>query len=322
MVEIFTPEELKKEVANKKWVFPYTELFAMYDEANDLVELVEDYVPENGLFAEGWRVFHFPRTSPIVKSSRREGTKSIFLITPGRAELKLIPAFAPIGIESAEVSGNEIKISYAGYGGGGVSASYCRGLAKGVKRIEIEQRGGGSKLGKAAVVLPLYKQFLVSVDDTDNEEEGATYALAHNIAAAIADGKNIRYITHGNAQLYPNNPNKTKNCFSTVIGFAIKPGFEAKITSYFRKELRKHTLSNHTGMCCFEGIKIPDEIKAFGDKAKKEFINEIDDVKRLAEENNVKTFAITGERGIIGALAAIGLHDDPDYASKLLEKYD
>jgi len=318
----YSPQQLKELVKGKKWIFPYNELYAMYDEKNDIIELIEDYAPKNGLFAEGWRAFHFPRTSSLVISGKREGTKSIFLIKVGKTELNLKPAFAPIGIESVEVDKerDEVRIMYAGYGGGGVSACYCRGTAKGVKRVEIYQEGGGDKLGKAAIVLPLYRKIIIGVDDTDNEEEGATYTLVHNIAEEIADDKNIRYLTHVNAQLVPDNPNKTRNGMSTSLGFAVKKGFEERLVEHFLVQLKKETFSEHTGMVVFRGVVIPDEIKRLGDRFKREFITDMEMIKTAAKKHDINWYAVTGERGIIGAIAAIGLHDDPDYAASLIEK--
>lgn len=318
MMEVFTREELKKELEGNFWVFGYNELVASYDKRNDIIELIEDYAPANGLFAEAWRAFHFPRTSPIVKSSRREGTKTIFRIKPGISELKLIPAFAPIGIESAEINNDEISITYSGYGGGGVSASYCRGLAKGVLRVEIYERGGGSKFGKAKVVLPMLEKVIVSVDDTDTPDEGATYSLVHNIADKINCAE-MRYFTHVNAQLFPGTPHKTKNCMSTAVSFLCKPGMKNTIADVFKEKLKKYTLSEHTGMVIYSGVLIPEKVYDYGIRAKEGLISHVGEALKIAEDNNVDAYEITGKRGIIGALAGLGLHDDPELAASLPE---
>ncbi len=108
-----------------------------------------------------------------------------------------------------------------------MSACFCRGLARGVERVEVLELGV-EKFGKATIVLPRLEKLIVSVDDTDSEEEGTTYALVHNIAVEASDSR-ARYLTRVNAQLYPENPDKTKNCMSTAVSFAVKPGFQDRI---------------------------------------------------------------------------------------------
>jgi len=320
-MQSFSREELFEKTKGLSWVFPYNELLASYDPKFDIVELVEDYAPPNGLFAEAWRSLHFKNTSPLVVGARREGTKTIFRLKQGKSELNLKPSFAPIGIEEVEVKGDEISITYSGYAGGGVSACYCRGLAEGVKRVEIIQEGGGNKFGKARIVLPRLERHIVSVDDTDNADEGATYALVHNIAMKL-NSKDTRYFTHVNAQLFPENPFKTKNCMSTAVSFVSKPGNAKTIASFFEKELKKHSLSDNTGMVVFEGVIMPEEIKNYALQAKKCFLTSITEVLEICRRNNVNAFEVTGQKGLIGALAGLGMHDNPEFAASLPNIYE
>ena len=320
-MRILSRDELIEETKNLSWVFPYNELVACHDPKFNIVELVEDYAPPNGLFAEAWRSLHFKNTSPLVVGSRREGTKTIFRLKEGRTELNLKPSFAPIGIEEVEVRDKEIAITYSGYAGGGVSACYCRGLAKGVQRVEIIEEGGGNKFGKAKIILPKLERQIVSVDDTDNADEGATYALVHNIATKL-NSEETRYFTHVNAQLYPENPFKTKNCMSTAVSFISKPGNAKRIASFFEKELKKHTLSDNTGMVLFQGIIMPEEVKNYSLQAKKCFLTSISEVLEICQRNSINAFEITGQKGLIGALAGLGMHDNPEFAASLPNAYE
>jgi len=320
MSKKYTPRELRKKFSKVDWVFAYEELIAAYDEKNKMVMLIEDYM--QGVYAEGWRVYHFPRTSPLVVSARREGTKSIFLLTEGEADLELIPSFAPIGIKKVSVDKDEISICYSGIGGGGVSASYCRGLAKGVKRVEVIKEAGGNRCGEGLVTLPRYHHLTIGVDDTDNEKEGATYALVHNIAKKIEDKKNIRYISHVNAQLYPESPHKTKNCMSTSVGVLVRPGLEEKVIKFFVKELKKRTLSRNTAMVVYRGFCIPNQLKMFSRILRTKFFGNLEYAKDLANKAGVETYIITGEKGLIGALGAISMHDNPDLAASLPPGFD
>ena len=320
-MQSFSPAQLRKRVGNKKWIFAYNELMAMHDPKNNLVELIEDYAPPNGLFGEAWRALHFPRTSPCVVGARREGTKTLFRIKPGKHKLNLMSTFAPIGIEEVAIKGDEVRVTYAGLGGGGVSASFCRGLAKGVKRVEVIEWGGGEKFGKATVVLPRLEKLIISVDDTDTPEEGATYALVHNIAMG-AQNPNVRYMTHVNAQLYPENPDKTKNCMSTAVSFAVKPGHQDGVVKYFERELKKYSLSKNTGMVVLKGILLPDAVREYALRAKRGFLTSVGEAKEIAKKSGVDVYEVTGPRGVIGAMAGLGMHDNPEFAASLPNIYE
>ena len=315
MNKIYTTKDLKEKFGKVNWVFSYNELIAAYDEKNEVVMLIEDYM--EGVYAEAWRVFHFPRTSPLVIYAKREGTKSIFYLKEGNTKLKLLPSFAPIGIKMVKVKENEIDINYSGIGGGGVSAAYCRGMAKGVKKVEIIKEAGGNQHGEAIVTLPRYNHLIIGIDDTDNDKEGATYALAHNIAIKISNGEDIRYISHVNTQLYPENPSKTKNCMSTSIGFLVKPGIEDRVIDFFIKELKEGTLSDNTAMISYKGFYIPHELKMFSKVLRTRFFTDLEYVKNIADRIGAKCHIITGEKGLIGAMGAISMHDNPDLAASL-----
>lgn len=300
------------------WVMKYNELLAAYDTKANRVMLIEDYGPKNGFFIEAWRAIQFPKTSPLVEKSYREGGKTIFFIKPGHTKLNLVPAFAPIGISECSVSKDNIEITYEGYGGGGVSAAYGRGLSKGVIKTRVLQEGGGGKLGKGKIILPKNYFLLVGVDDTDNKEAGATYALVHNIAERLNKDKNIRYLTHGNIQLYPHNPYKTGSCFSTVVGFIYQhQKSKQKIIQVFTDLLKKYTLSDQTAMATYEGFILPKAIVKLSHTLKNSFFEDIKHIKQVANDSSVEIYPITGERGIIGAVGALGLYDNPELASSL-----
>jgi methanogenesis imperfect marker protein 11 len=305
-----------------KWVMKYNEIIGIYDERAKKVMLIEDYGPENGFFIEAWRVYHFPRTSKLVENAYREGGKSIFILSCGKTKLKLIPSFSPIGISECQVKKDTIEIVYEGLGGGGVSAAYSRGMARGVLKSVVLRKGGGGKLGKGKIILPKYGFLLVGVDDTDSPEAGATYSLVHNISQSLHNGKTIRYVTHGNVQLYPYNPYKTSNCFSTVVGFIIKDKKDKeKIIETFKRELKKNTFSDQTAMVVYEGFSLPQPLVDIAYALKFHFFDDIEKMRELAKKNNVEIYEITGPRGIIGAMGSLGLYDNPEFASGLPEKY-
>lgn len=315
---IYSSKELSNKFKDIPWVMKYNRLEAIVDPETQKIMYVENYGPQDGFFIEGWRALHFPKTSSIVEKSYREGGSTICIIKPGKAKLKLIPSFSPIGIEECRIKKNTVEITFAGLGGGGVSASYSRGMADGVTKVEVINGGGGTKLGKAKIILPKKRLLLVGVDDTDNNIEGATYSLVHNIATMISNKLSVRYAIHVNVQLYPYNPAKTKNCFSTVVGIIFSTNTEKKkIIDLFSKELKKCTLSSETGMAVYEGFSFDKEFVSACENVKYKLIKSPDSLIDLAKKNKVLTFEVTGKRGLIGAIASLAFFDRPDFAVTL-----
>ena len=188
--------------------------------------------------------------------------------------------------------------------------------------MEVIKEAGGEQYGEAVVTLPRYNHLIIGIDDTDNEKEGATYALVHNIARKISDGKKIRYISHVNSQLYPENPAKTKNCMSTSVGILVQPGLEEKVINHFKNQLKKRTLSENTAMVVLRGFYIPNELKALSRILRTKFFSNLEYVKNLADRLGMEYYIITGEKGLIGAMGAISMHDNPDLAASLPPGFD
>ena len=312
----YSPSQLRRKF-NQLWVMSYNRLIAVVDEKSGEVMYIEDYGPRDGFFIEGWRALHFPLTSPLVKKSYREGTKTIYIVSQGKTKLNLTPSFAPIGIEECRVRDDEVVITFAGIGGGGVSAAYSRGMADGVIKTKIIQGGGGNRLGIGQICLPKKHFLLIGVDDTDNENEGATYSLVHNIVDKICKKHRAFYATHNNVQLYPHNPHKTKNCMSTVVGIIGDSNVKRTITNEVVKDLLKHSLSDQVGVAVYDGFSLPVKLKRLCYEAKFRMFSDPKGLYKIAIETGVKLYPNPDHRGLIGAVAALGFFDDPEFAAQL-----
>jgi len=309
IMEILTPKDLKDKFKDP-WIAPYKKVLTMVDK--DLVEIVE-YHPCVG--GSEWMVYQYERSSNIVKSAKRDGNKHTYLTEVGKSDLNLKASFSAAGIEEVSVEGDEVKVIHAGLAGAGVGAAMCRGMAEGVKRVELYDIGGGSKVGRAAVVTPKLEKIVIGIDDTDTKEEGATWTLANNIGIELSK-MGFEYIDHVIVQLYPHNPNKTQNCVSIALVFAIKPGDREKIIEETRNLLKKHTLSGKTAMAILDGINIPEKLREYAEAAKKSMIT-LEEAEKAAEEMNIQLVEVTGAEGKIGALAALGLYNDIKEAVKV-----
>jgi len=311
-MEILTPKDLKNKFKDP-WIAPYHKIITMVDD--NLVEIVEIHPCIGG---SEWVVYQYKRSSDLVLKSKRDGNKHVFLVKEGKTDLKLRPSFAAAGIEEISVENDEVKVVHAGLAGAGVGAAMCRGMAEGVKRVELYDVGGGSKLGKAAVITPLMEKVVIGIDDTDTKEEGATWTLANNVGVELSQ-MGFEYLDHVIVQLYPHNPNKTQNCVAIALVFAVKPGQRDNLIEKTAELLKKSTLSNKTSMAILDGIKIPEKLREYSDAAKKSMIT-VEEAEKVAEDLGIQLVEVTGSQGKIGALAALGLYDDLKEAVKVYDE--
>ncbi len=301
-------EELLKKFGGIAWISPYERVVAMTD--GELVELHEFHARNRCYGGAAWEVYHYKRVSDLILKARREGARNIFVIKPGKADLKLIPGIAGAGIEEVIVDA-DIEIIYSGLAGAGIAATVCRGLAKDVEGIEIIEVGGGGKLGKAKIRLKAYEKVVIGVDDTDSKEGGATWSLMNEIAYKIEEKGLGHYLMHTITQLYTKTPEKTTNCVSISVTFATDD--KERLVREFERELKENTMSDETAMAVYNKIKIPEELIEYG-KAVKSRIVELDEAYEIAKKLGIKPVIITGERGLIGAIAALAFSDSPDEA--------
>lgn len=310
-MEILTPHDLKDKFKDP-WIAPYKKVITMVD--GNQVEIVE-YHPCIG--GSEWVVYQYERSSDLVKRSKRDGNKHTFLVDVGKSDFDLKPSFAAAGIEEVNIQDDEVKVVHAGLAGAGVGAAMCRGMAQGVKRVELYDIGGGSKVGRAAVVTPKMEKVVIGIDDTDTKEEGATWTLANNVGMELAK-RGFEYIDHVIVQLFPHNPNKTQNCVAIALVFAVKPGERDKLISEACKMLKERTLSNKTSMAILDGISIPKKLREYAMAAKTSMIT-LEEAEKTGEEIGIQFVEVTGAQGKIGALGALGLYDDIKEAVKVYD---
>lgn len=308
-MEILKPQDLKDQFQDP-WIAPYKKVLTMVD--GDLVELVE-YHP--CVCGSEWMIYQYKRSSNLVLDSKRDGDKHTYLLKVGKSDMGLKPSFNAAGIEEVSVDGDEVRVVHAGLAGAGVGAAMCRGMADGVKRVELYDVGGGSKVGRAAVVTPVLEKVVLGIDDTDTKNEGATWTLANNVGMELSK-MGFQYLDHVTVQLYPHNPNKTQNCVAIALVFAVKPGEKDKLVKTAREMLKKHTLSNDTAMAVLEGLKVPEKLRKYGEAAKKSMIY-LEETQKVAQELGIQLVEVTGAQGEIGALAALGLYNDIKEAVKV-----
>jgi methanogenesis imperfect marker protein 11 len=287
------------------WISPYERIIGVVDEEHEVAQVYEYNARGVCWGATAWVAYHYPRTSTLVENAVSDGIRSIFTLKLGKGKLDLKPSISPAGIESTELIDDDLVVTYTGLAGGGVGISRCRALAKNLKGVEIIAAGGGSKLGRAIFTIPKMLKIHIGIDDTDTAESGATWSLANEIGWHASRKSGVEYLNHTIVQLYPLAPGRTKNCVSTAITFGVRPNRKKALIKFVRDQLTGNTLSEDTGMVVFEGIRIPRKLKKYSEQCRNGVVT-FQEAEKLAETLEVEMIEITGQKGLIGALAALG----------------
>ncbi|MDR0791148.1 MAG: DUF1743 domain-containing protein, partial [Methanomassiliicoccaceae archaeon] len=177
---------------------------------------------------------------------------------------------------------------------------------------------GGAYRAEVEIITPKMVRVIIGVDDTDTKEKGASWVTMMKLGRDCPVG---RYLDQKIIQLNPKVPNKTTNCCSTAVAFAVRPDEVEKLIDFAKNYIAENTYSDETVMTVFRGLKVPKELEEFGWSAKRT-IFEVDDALRVAKRCNVEVFEITGKKGTIGAVAAIGCFDMGIRAAGVPEDFD
>ena len=279
----------------------------LVDEEENLVRIVEECSVKGTV---EWDLWNRRRAAGIVQDVRVEGTTLTMDARIGEEEPRFGPAAPELGaqaLRSVEVRGGEVHTRWMGLAGAGYALSVCLAQAPGVLRSRIDDSGGvgGAHRVEVEVVTPVMRRLLVGIDDTDTPEEGATWALGLRLGRAMPVG---RFLDHRLVQLNPGVPEKTTNCVATCLSFALPPGDVEGARAFILDFVLENTFSDNTSVALYEGLHVPASVVLFGRRAKGEFLT-WEEAQRLAGASGVDLHAVTGERGHIGALAAIGCFD-------------
>ncbi|MDR0778111.1 MAG: DUF1743 domain-containing protein [Methanomassiliicoccaceae archaeon] len=281
--------------------------FTMVDEENGVAQIIEKCVSRGPV---EWDIVNRKRTGGVLKDIRNDGATIIMDALIGEAPMNFGPVSSEMGgqgIYSLLVKGDRVHTKWMGLAGATVGIGACIPQCDDV--IETiypdDFKIGGAHRAEVEIITPKMVRVIVGVDDTDTKEKGASWVTMMKFGRDCPVG---RYLDHKIIQLNPKVPNKTTNCCSTAVAFAVRPDEIEKLVDFARKYMADNTYSSETVMTVFEGLRIPKELEEFGWDAKRT-IYEVDDALRVAEKCGVRVFEITGKKGTIGAVAAIGCFD-------------
>lgn len=274
---------------------PYRGIYAVCDAKNEYAEIIEH---SNCYSGASWSLYHYAK-APLILKARSNGNMIRYYVKTGSSNLELKASVAAAGIESVIVEGDEVEVTYAGLGGGGVGATRCRAFADGVLRYKLTE-SGGERCAKGTIVIPRRDRILIGIDDTDSKDTGATWTLTHNIASEL-DCPDAVYLSHALVQLFPV-PEKTQNCMSTVLEFGCTDEkAKEKLVEAFKRALEKYSASSETGMVVLTDF-YAHGIYEYSNRCRTERVTK-EDALRCAEENGVEV--VLDGNGVIGAMGSL-----------------
>lgn len=287
----------------------------MVDTSKNMAEIIETCMLRGTI---EWDAVNRCRAGGLVQWCEVEGTTMTMRARIGEQHANFGPADAEFGGQALEVvivNEDTVKTRWAGIGGAGVGVAACLTQAPGVIQSEYPEeedlKVGGARTNRVEITTPRYEKVTIGIDDTDNKEGGATWVLAakaSRIAASAIDGTHpldLRLI-----QLYPKSPNKTTNCVSSAITFAVKPNAVDSLIKNVKGTVKAETRSDATGIAVYKGIGIPAGLKEFGWQVKQRLVS-MDEVNAHAASAGVEFIDMfDNKEGRIGALAAIALSEE------------
>ena len=175
---------------------------------------------------------------------------------------------------------------------------------------------GGAHRAHVDIITPKMVRVIIGIDDTDTKEKGASWVSSLRLGMECPVG---RFLDHRIIQLNPKAPNKTTNCCSTAVSFAVKEEDIPALIEFATEFLRKESYSDDTVMTVFKGLRVPESLREFSWSCKSVLYTP-DDAIKAAGDAGVQIISVTGGMaGVIGAVAAIGCFDLGDKAAGLPE---
>lgn len=282
-------------------------VYTMVDEAEGTARIIEECSAKGPV---EWDAVNRRRAGGAITDIRVEGTTLIMDTIIGEREVRFGPASKDLGgqgLKSLRVEGDMVKTTWVGLAGASVGIGAC--LPQGPGTIEAtypdDARVGGANRIEVTIATPKMIRAVFAVDDTDTKEKGASWVLMLKAAREAPVG---HLLVHKIVQLNPDVKEKTTQCVAVGVSFAVIEKDFPELRRHFIEYIKKGTFSQNTVLAISKGLRIPEIVRAYGQRAKREVLS-IEDAEYAARKGGVELVEITGPRGAIGAVAGIGCHD-------------
>ena len=317
LVTVLTPEEVQ---AKSGRMF-CKRFLTLVDEAHGKVQIIETC---SAVGPAEWDLVNRRRTGGIIESVNLRATTLMTNVKVGEAEIRLGPASKQLGaqgISSVKIEGDEVRTTWYGMAGASVGIGACLPACPDVLRTEYPDdfKMGGAHTAHVDIITPKLVRVVIGIDDTDTKEKGATWAAGLKMGMQCPIGK---FVEHKIVQLNPDAPNKTTNCCGTAVSFAVKESEIPALIEYAVDFIRKESYSEDAALTIFQGLEIPESLEKFGWDCKS-ILYKPEDAIRVAGENGVQIISLNGgNKGVIGAVAAIGCFDMGEKAAGIPQDFE
>jgi hypothetical protein len=218
------------------------------------------------------------------------------------------PAGASLCLEKVEEKEGVIYQHIRTFGGPAYSLTEMMEQADGV--LEIRSASKGNYV-KGVIATEALTHMIIAVDDTDTPEHGATFALTLSLLDLLTSIEGVQRISHNVGFLYPGVPGITAGNAVSYVELGAKPELADAIVDTAIETVRSHTKSDNTGMAIKTGLRRCQELVRFTRRARNGIVT-LEEAIAAAKKSRVSTYEITGSRGVIGAVAALGMIDCPE----------
>ena len=317
MVQILRPDQVEEKYG-KMFCKGF---FTMVDEKHGLAQIIEKCVAQG---PSEWDIVNRKRTGGVITNMEIKSNMMVMDAYIGEKELNFGPVTKDVGgqgLQSVKVEGDEVRTTWYGIAGASVGVGACIPGCKDVIRTEYPDdfQIGGAHRGHVDIITPKLVRVIIGMDDTDTPQEGASWVTSLKLGTSCPIG---RFIEHKIIQLNPKVPNKTTNCCSTAVSFAVREEEIPALIEYACDFVRKNSYSDDSVVTVYQGLHIPEELKDFGWSCKS-VIYTTDDALAMAEKFGIQVINVTGgNKGVIGAVAAIGCFDSGVPAAGVPEDFE
>lgn len=235
--------------------------------------------------------------NPLVRKNGlvlRQHVKAGSTITPNDASLDL---------EKVVVKDGLVYQHIRTFGGPAYSLTEMMEQADGVLDVKYVKKGD---YVEGVIVTEALTHVAIGIDDTDSPDSGATFALTLSLLDVLTSIEGVHRISHNVGFLYPGVPFKTAGNAVSYIELGVKRTLVDSIIKAAFEYVCSQTRSSETGMAVKIGLRKCPALVDFMIKARSGIVTE-EEALAVAKKSRIKTYEVTGKRGIIGAVASLGM---------------
>ncbi|MDO5861385.1 MAG: DUF1743 domain-containing protein [Thermoplasmata archaeon] len=315
-MEVLRPDEVRERYGPMFCRGFYT----LVDEKAGKARIVEKCVSKG---PGEWDVVNRRRTGGVIEDIRIESDMIVMDVAIGERELSFGPVSTDVGgqgLSALKVEGDEVRTTWYGIAGATMGIGVCIPQCPDVIRTEYPDdfKIGGAHRAHVDIITPKMVRVIIGIDDTDTKEAGASWVVALKLGTTCPIG---RFLEHKIIQLNPKVPNKTTNCCSTAVSFAVREEEVPALIEYAVDFVRRESYSDDAVLTVFQGLEVPEALREYGWSCKS-VIYTTEDAVRVAEESGVQIISVTGMKGVIGAVAAIGCFDLGERSAGIPEDFE